>query len=417
MFTIYISFLLAKVLCTVLQVGLGNYPNLRVLRSSDDQCPAPEMSIMTVPLSVDADVRTCSDGHSRSSSEDQFIHVSGFEENFLHNNSSQRVVVSSSTFSETDSCRGWDDLEKQSDRISEDLCKEVRCIDIEDSEVNEPVESSYPFPEENSGYTARIAIGNIGKTDQENLSLYIMSPSPPIKEDSRSSLVPLKLVDELVFASSLDEDRKSNRQLVLPVEDEQELASSSSEGGKKSALESSKVDEELLCNHSSESSSVQQLSPYAMTSDSSDSRSSRITISRSSEADLVIDPSSPWNKEVEYPENTTPHGSERNLNTESQGFEKEISSFNSGASIKALMEEHFTLSADSDVGIQLEAPPKEKTYNDDNAITVNTCDAGTKTVFQHEEKVTDCAVAVSAIYSPNAHPSAFLVYLFFAFKS
>ncbi|XP_031114694.1 kinesin-like protein KIN-7C [Ipomoea triloba] len=364
---------------SVIRVGLGNYPNLRVLRSADDQCPAPEMSIMTVPLSMDADVRTCSDGHSRSSSEDQFICVSSFEEDFLHNNnSSQRVVVSSSTFSETDSCQGWDDLEKQSDRISEDLCKEVRCIDIEDSEVNEPVRARYPFLEENSGFSARIAIGNIGKTDRENLSPYSIPASPRIEEDSRSSFVPLKLDHKLVFASSFDEDGKSNRELVLPVEDEQELASPSSEGCRKSAQDESKVDEELPCN---------QLSPNAMASDSSDLRSPRITISRSCEADLVIDPLSPWNEEVECPENT---GSEKELNNEPQGFEKEISSY-----IKASMEEHFTVSADSGVGIELEEPPKEKTSDDDNAITDYTCDEGTKemTAFQREEDVADFAVA------------------------
>ncbi|XP_019177469.1 PREDICTED: kinesin-like protein KIN-7F isoform X3 [Ipomoea nil] len=359
---------------SVIRVGLGNYPNLRVLRSADDQCPAPEMSIMTVPHSMDADVRTCSDGHSRSSSDEQFIRVSSFEEDFLHNNSSQRVIVSSSTYSETDSCQGWDDLEKQSDRISEDLCKEVRCIDIEDSEVNEPVRLSYPFLEENSGFSARIAIG---KTARGNLSPYSIPASPPIEEDSGSSLVPLKLDHKLVFASSFDEDGKSNRESVLPVEDEQELASPSFEDGGKSAQDASKVDEEL-----------------PMESDSSDLRGSRITISRSCEADLVIDPSSPWNEEEEYPEDT---GSERKLNEEPQGFEKEISSFNSGASIKASMEEeHFTLSADSGVDIQLEAPPKEKTSDDDNAITGYTCDAGTKemTAFQREEDVTDFAVAV-----------------------
>lgn len=255
-------------------VGVGDYPNLRVQRLDDDD--DDDGTHMPIIRPDEADVRTCSGSHSQSSSEDQFIHVPGcFEENFLRPNSSQPVVVSSSlSFSESDSCRGWDDdddLEKQSDRVSEDLCKEVRCLDIEeDLGVNE----------EGVPLTARICVGDIS----------VPSESVPMEADCK-----------LEVATSSDESANANRQLVLHME---------------VATPSSKAEKELPCNRFPESSPIEQFLLHELSADSSDLR---ITISRSCEESLVNDSFTPRNGAVDCIDNdTTRHCS--NANTDKRHF-------------------------------------------------------------------------------------------------
>ncbi|MCD7450176.1 hypothetical protein HAX54_004165 [Datura stramonium] len=68
------------------QFGFGHYPNLRVKRSPDYQSPMQQISILRDTRYIDVDVRARSLGHSRCSSEDQFIHVPEFEETIFRNN-------------------------------------------------------------------------------------------------------------------------------------------------------------------------------------------------------------------------------------------------------------------------------------------------------------------------------------------
>ncbi|CAH9088381.1 unnamed protein product [Cuscuta epithymum] len=348
---------------SVIRVGYGHYPNLRVRRSDDDQRPMP---IVRVPVSPDADVRTCSDGHSRSSSEDQFIHVPGFEQNYLRSsNSSRPVVVSSpSSFTESDSFRGWDDVEKQSDRVSVDLCKEVQCIDTEEEEEEdeekedeeEEAEEEKEEAEEDIGEIleektiARICVGDIGGTDRGTIS-------SPLEEDNVLPKVPLKV--------------ECGLGLVLLFQDEEKQVLPSSVGER-------------------ESYPVKELSPQEMATDSPDLR---LTISRSCEESLVNDPSSPRNEEVEHPQSTTPCCLERNLNVEPLAIEMEVSSFDFGANVEVSKEEHYVPSADSDDGIQLEPSQKENSSNDNSG---DTCDEETKemAVVPHDEVVSHSTVAV-----------------------
>ncbi|MCD7449422.1 hypothetical protein HAX54_052128 [Datura stramonium] len=173
------------------------------------------------PPSIDADIRTCSDGHSRSSSEDQIIHVPEFEENFLHNSSTPRLLAGNSNYSRSDSCEGWDEIEKQSNGTSEDLFKEVHCIETEESSMKGKEEPNFPSPEESSKFLATMTAENGDKADKGTVSPpaedYGRLVSPSLKENGKFTLFPCKEDQEYVSFSSSEEERKSSEEpIVLP---------------------------------------------------------------------------------------------------------------------------------------------------------------------------------------------------------
>ncbi|KAL8034077.1 hypothetical protein ABFS82_12G003800 [Erythranthe guttata] len=87
---------------SITQVGVGHYPHLRVQNSPDDSIS-------------DVDAATCSDGHSRSDSGDNnFAKVPFFDDNFVQNYASPRILLSSSNSSRSFSYNDWEDIEKQS---------------------------------------------------------------------------------------------------------------------------------------------------------------------------------------------------------------------------------------------------------------------------------------------------------------
>ncbi|KAL0424475.1 UNVERIFIED_CONTAM: Kinesin-like protein KIN-7H [Sesamum radiatum] len=101
------------------QVGLGNYPHLRVQISPDAEILEDETPISPDPQFFDVDIKAYSHGYSRSSSEDRFVKVPYFDENFLNNTVSPRILMSSSNSSETDPYHVWEEIEKQSNGVFE----------------------------------------------------------------------------------------------------------------------------------------------------------------------------------------------------------------------------------------------------------------------------------------------------------
>ncbi|KAL1569548.1 kinesin-like protein KIN-7E isoform X1 [Salvia divinorum] len=109
------------------RVELGHYPQLQVQRPPDGTMEEEER-----PHSLDGDARTCSPGHSRTSSDGQIVKVQYFDENFVLGNASPMILASNSSNSYSD--HGWEEIEKQSNGTSEeDICREVRCIETEES--------------------------------------------------------------------------------------------------------------------------------------------------------------------------------------------------------------------------------------------------------------------------------------------
>ncbi|KAL3626670.1 hypothetical protein CASFOL_029413 [Castilleja foliolosa] len=112
---------------------------------------SPENEIQTSILAdpahlLDVDTRTCSGEHSRTNSTGHIVNVPYFDENFAHSNTSPRILTSNS--SERYSYHGWEEIDKQSNGTSEDLCLEVRCIEnVEPSENGDTEFNNHLFPE------------------------------------------------------------------------------------------------------------------------------------------------------------------------------------------------------------------------------------------------------------------------------
>lgn len=271
---------------------MGHYPHLRVQRSPDTGIREQETSILADPLSLDVDTRTCSDGHSRISSEGHIVKVPYFDENCVDSNACPRILTSN--FSESYSYHCWEEIEKQSNGTSEDLCKEVRCIETEELSNKVATESNSLCSEENTGFPEiKVYVNGDAQTMEspstpfENDGVFKSSPLKTdieMKEDIRSRIVPSK-EDQGQFPASLKEDKES-----LPP----------------------------LCKKEREFSSIQSLDiqslnislTHELDKDSSVTRSSKLTKSRSCKASIAV-PASPWFKMMDYSENTSSFGSER----------------------------------------------------------------------------------------------------------
>lgn len=88
-----------------------------------------------------------SDVDSRTSSDDTLIQLPDFDENFLHIDSSIPHMFSSSQLSvslpnSVEANLHHEESKEQSDVNSEDVCKEVRCIEMEESSTNRYVASN-----------------------------------------------------------------------------------------------------------------------------------------------------------------------------------------------------------------------------------------------------------------------------------
>ncbi|XVF36008.1 hypothetical protein REPUB_Repub19eG0020900 [Reevesia pubescens] len=90
-----------------------------------------------------------------------------FEEDFLLKGITPKFVWH-------DPCKGWEDIAQKMDKESEDNCKEVRCIEIEDSSIkmNEKAELSSLSPENNEGKLA-MEEANFKKIETGELSIHL----------------------------------------------------------------------------------------------------------------------------------------------------------------------------------------------------------------------------------------------------
>ncbi|XAR73799.1 Plus-end-directed kinesin ATPase [Bertholletia excelsa] len=153
--------------------GLINYPHLRV-RASPDYKPMIKTSSL---LSLDNGVRTFerspySSPHSSTSSDDHNDQLPYFEENFCQGNTSPvgntspELVVHKSI--NGDAVHNWGEVEEHT-YGSEDLCKDVRCIEIEvvsPQSTNQHSETIMFSADENTGISETLT-GNGDTPSQE----------------------------------------------------------------------------------------------------------------------------------------------------------------------------------------------------------------------------------------------------------
>ncbi|XP_073041304.1 kinesin-like protein KIN-7E [Primulina eburnea] len=354
---------------SAIRVGLGNYPHLRVQKSPEGEIQEQESSILADPHSLDVDNKTFSDGLSRTSSEDHFAKIPYFNENFESNNATPRILISSSNFNEGDSSHGWEDIEKRSNGTLEDLCREVRCIETEKLSDIGSVKSSNLHSEENNGFSEVILSVNGDRGESK-------SPSPPL---GREQEPPLKGDNEL----KADEGFRP-----IPLKKTQEKISSSLNDIRESIPPMFKKGSEVGSIHFLDIASLEKLSlTHELATDSSVSRSLKLTRSRSCTASMVTtDSASPWFKIVDYNENTSSMGSER----EKESFERKIPPINFNFYMDKLSTKDSHCSPENTSDIEIGAPYIEFSTAED--FICCSADTSEKTKLPTEkESVTDPA--------------------------
>ncbi|XP_049360499.1 kinesin-like protein KIN-7E isoform X1 [Solanum verrucosum] len=287
----------------VIQVGFGHYPNLRVKRSPDYQSPMQQISILRDTRHVDVDVRARSIGHSRCNSEDQFIHVSEFDETIFRNNAFPMLLVGSSNNSRTDSCPGWDEAEKQSNETSEELCRELRCIETDESSMKGTQIFNCSLPVENGGFPALLTIINGERTNHGTISHlengHRRSVTSPYKENGESKSSHFKEDQESVSSSFFEEGRKSNRDTMsFPLGIEQALESPKCKDNKEPPVTLLlKEEKNSDCVHSSNAPPEKLSSPCDLNDDLSCNRNLKLCKSTSCKASIITDRYSPCSDE------------------------------------------------------------------------------------------------------------------------
>ncbi|KAK9284156.1 hypothetical protein L1049_023324 [Liquidambar formosana] len=160
------------------------YPKLRVRKSWEYEIPMADMSGLVDPHSVAVGSFGSQNSykHSRSNSHEDYHQLPELEENYLHNDTSQLLSITTTDFVGSGSCKSWDEIEERNDENLDDLCKEVRCIEIEESSMNRYGESNTSFAEESTDFAALLVASNGDRADQESVS-------PPLKEDNKLSCI------------------------------------------------------------------------------------------------------------------------------------------------------------------------------------------------------------------------------------
>ncbi|XP_075493040.1 putative inactive kinesin-like protein KIN-7B isoform X2 [Primulina tabacum] len=323
---------------SVIRARFGNYPHLRVQKLPEGEIRQQESSILADPHSLDVDNRTFSDGLSRTSSEDHFAKIPYFNENFENNNATPRILISSSNFSEGDSYHGWEDIEKRSNGTSEDLCREVHCIETEKSSDIGSVKSSNLQSEENNGFPEVILSVN-GDRDESK------SPFPPLARDRET------------MSSALNDDNELKADegfRPIPLKKKQENITASLNDVQESIQPMFKKESEVGSIHFLDMASLEMLSlTHELATDSSVSRGMKLTRSRSCTASIITTGSaSPWFKIVDYNENIQSMGSER----EKESFESKIPPINFNSNMKKLSTNYSQCSPENTFDIEIDAP-------------------------------------------------------------
>ncbi|XP_076909195.1 kinesin-like protein KIN-7E isoform X2 [Bidens hawaiensis] len=119
---------------SLIRLGSDNYPQLRVqMIPESDNYMAETSTVVDPRRSFDGSIRTLgssrySPRRSESSFEENYIHVTEFEENSPPDSTPIRPMIRIAPPSETDSCHDWDDVDEKSNGNYEESCKVVRCI-------------------------------------------------------------------------------------------------------------------------------------------------------------------------------------------------------------------------------------------------------------------------------------------------
>lgn len=191
-----------------LQVDVDQYyPKLKVCISWDVGNQTPGEVIMTGSNSIanssrSYDTSQNSDGFSRGSSHESFLHLADDDEDFLHTDSPQQLSVGNATPNFVKIHMPQEEINEQSNESSDDVCKDVRCIEMEepnmkthlvpkilDSSPDKHANSNASSPRVNTFASGLIVVGKGQKSTNEELK-----STPPKKEKIQNTVPPSFLV-------------------------------------------------------------------------------------------------------------------------------------------------------------------------------------------------------------------------------
>ncbi|XP_024980055.1 kinesin-like protein KIN-7G [Cynara cardunculus var. scolymus] len=200
---------------SLIRIGPDNYPRLRVQISPEPENYLPETSIVEdLRHSFDGSVRTLASSRysprrSESSFEENYIRVTEFDDTSPSNNTPLRPIRIAQ-LSECGSCHEWDEVDEKSNRTSQELCKEVCCIETEELTPKIYVQSYCLSPDANIRISSQAMFHDDESETHDVTSTKgeYMSPKSnengEMKEHNRVAQPPLK--EDREVETSLKED-------------------------------------------------------------------------------------------------------------------------------------------------------------------------------------------------------------------
>lgn len=345
------------------QVVHNHYPHLRVQKSPDTRYPVQSNSLTAVPHSMDVAASTLctapfSDGQSVSTINCNYVSLPGPSEE-LHLDPCGGLLTSTSQFTESDLSQDLEDYDGKSNCTSEDICKEVRCIETEDFSKNNYLISSHLSNAHDIGIPATTALKGIlattalknGETANEEWVSHVS------KSDEVLVSSPSKKETELI-APSLKVNREAP---TFPWSEDTvaQVASPYMEDSKSSCIY--------------DIPSPEKQSPsYDLVKEFSRSSSLSSTTNRSCESGISATLSFPMLQKAVHVDDMPPNGSGGNYTQKPHGSQIKVSTLNYVSDGESSSSNGSQSSDKKDVDIELDTQEQGK-VNADIISNGNTC--------------------------------------------
>ncbi|XP_059647595.1 kinesin-like protein KIN-7F [Cornus florida] len=323
------------------QDGISHHPKWHVGDKWEDECSESESSGVADPHCLDTSAKKINSTNIdyRSNPEEPYLKLSGNDEDKSLSNCASKPLSYGGKSVRSWPCHRRKEFSMETREDPEDICKEVRCIEI-DEYSKDKISDSLAIPaRENRILTLTLSrMGNLA--DEEMVST---SPRESrIQNDLTYGVMEQKIQDE----------EKTIDSLVSLYPDEP--------------------------------------SPWALAADMSSSRSLKLTRSRSCRASLMTGSSSPCFDMTGQSQNTPPNGFERSFPGRPEGFERMLPPYNYGTNLIGLSRNDSLSSIGSALPDGLKSQ-NNKASLDEDVPSIHTFVAGLKemTKLQYGEQILD----------------------------
>ncbi|KAF9603153.1 hypothetical protein IFM89_034163 [Coptis chinensis] len=266
------------------------------------------------------------------------------EDHFLIDGSSPRFSTISPRFVGPDPYKGWEGIKQGGEDDFEELCKDVRCIELEDSSTNSIAEPDAITREEDEGMFSLRFIEDGPTTDQTLLSA-------PRKEDEKLTKRQVKFTYDNMEQKFQDEQKTINC-VNSPLPDPP--------------------------------------SRWQEPEDLSMSRKTMLAKSRSCRASLMNGSFSPSPRKAEKNHNTPPSGSEKDFSGKLRDIQRKFATSNYDSNTSLLSRQSSRTSERSDLTDDSRTHPvRTSSQEDDTSIQSFVAGLKKRTKIQYENKLVD----------------------------